>query len=193
MSDSSENSISTSDPPTPPPKRQKASTSTGKHKGARTHKGKEGEGMKGLGKKRREPSPSSASSGSDPNSPDDQYEKQKNSSKKVKLSHKPSPIDDSSHLCIFRRHYSDLVLAISSCLNTVANKLYFRNIISDEILNVVLEGRETSQNTASKLLLYVKRSIDLNPAVMFEFIDVVKGELSCEMITKKIKCESECT
>ena len=98
--------------------------------------------------------------------------------------------DGRSHLDIFRCHYSDLVLAISSCLNTVANKLYSRNIISDEILSRVLKDRETRQNIASNLLLCVKRNIDSNPAVLLEFVGVLKEEPSCDGITKKITSES---
>ena len=97
-----------------------------------------------------------------------------------------------SHMDIFRCHFSDLVLAISSCLNTVANKLYSRKIISDEILSRVLEGRETRQNMASNLLLCVKRNIDLNPAVLLKFMDILKEEPSCDGISKKIKSKSEC-
>ena len=195
MSDSSENSTSTSDPPTPPPKRQKASTSTGKHKGARTHKGKEGKG-----KKRREPSPSSASSGSDSNSPDHHYKstkecfkEQKIHSKRAKSSRKTDPLsrDGRSHLDVFQCHFHVLVSSISSCLNTVATKLYSRKLISDEVLSGILSCQGTEKNMASKLLLCVKRNIDSNPAVLLEFIDVLKEEPSCDGITKKITSESE--
>ena len=199
MSDSSENSTSTSDPPTPPPKRQKASTSTGKHKGARTHKGKEGEG-KGKGKKRRDPSPSSSPSGSDSNSPDHHHKstkecvkKQKIHSKKAKSSRQTDPLsrDGRSHLDVFQCHFRVLVSSISSCLNTVATELYSRKLISDEVLSGVLSCQGTEKNMASKLLLCVKRNIDSNPAVLLEFIDILKEEPSCDGITKKITSESE--
>ena len=194
---SSEDSTSTSDPPTPPPRRQKASTSTGKHKGARTHKVKEGEG-KGKGKKRREPSPSRASSGSDSNSPDHHHKsskecakKQKIHSKETKSSRKTEPPsqNERSHLDIFQCHYSNLVSSITPCLNTVANKLYSRKMISDEILSGVFDSHETRQSSASKVLLCVKRRVDSDPAVLFEFIDILKEEPSCDEIAKKITSE----
>ena len=112
------------------------------------------------------------------------------SSKKTSRNTDLSSQDGRSYLDIFRCHYSDLVLAISSCLKTVANKLYSRNIISDEILSGVLEGRETRQSISSNLLLHVKRNIDLNPAVLLEFVGVLKEEPSCDGITKKITSES---
>ena len=195
MSDSSENSTSTSDPPTPPPRRQKASTSTGKHKGARTHKGKEGEG-KGKGKKRREPSPSSASSGSDFNSPDHHHKSTKERVKKQKIRSKslsktePSSHNGRLHSDIFQHHFNDLVLSITSCLSTVARKLYSKQMIPDEVLSVVSSRQGTEQDMATKLLLYVKRNIDLNPAVLLEFIDVLQEESSCDGITKRITSES---
>ena len=195
MSDSSEDSTSTSDPPTPPPKRQKASTSTGKHKGARTHKGKEGEG-KGKGKKRREPSPSSASSGSDSNSPDHHHKSTKERVKKQKIRSKssrktePSSHNGRSHLDIFQHHFNDLVLSITSCLSTVARKLYSRQMIPDEVLSMVSSRQGTEQDMATKLLLCMKRNIDLNPAVLLKFIDVVQEESSCDEITKRITSES---
>ena len=187
MSDSSENSTSTSDPPTPPPKRQKASTSTGKHKGARTHKGKEGE-RKGKGKKRREPSPSSASSGSDSNSPDHKSTKLKRCVKKIKSSRKiePSSQDGPSHLNIFRQHYSDLVMSISHCLNTVADLLFSRNLISRELLRQVLDKHESNQNLASKVVFGVQDYIMLNPDDLIKFIRILKKESSCEEISKRI-------
>ena len=97
-----------------------------------------------------------------------------------------------SHMRIFQRHYSVLVSSITSCLNTVANELYSRNIISDEVLSGVLEGCETSQNKASNLLLCVKRNINSNPAVLLKFMNVLKEEPSCDGITKKITSETEC-
>ena len=74
----------------------------------------------------------------------------------------------------------------------MANKLYSRNIISDEILSSVIEGHETRQNKASNLLFCVKRNIDLNPAVMLKFMDILKEEPSCDEISKRIISESEC-
>ena len=181
MSASSEESTSTSDPPTPPPKRQKASTSTGKHKGARTHKVK-----KGKGKKRREPSPSSASSGSDSNSLD--RKSTKRCVKKTKSSRKtdPSSQDGRSHLNIFRLHYNDLVLSITPCLNTVANLLFPGNLISRELLRQVLDGRESDQKLASKVVFGVQDYIRLNPDDLIKFIDILKKESSCEVISKRI-------
>ena len=200
MSDIDSSEDSTSDPPTPPPRRQKASSSTGKHKGARTHKVKEGEG-KGKGKKRREPSPSSASSGSDSNSPDHHHKstkecvkkQQKIHSKKAKSSRKTDPLsrEGRSHLDVFQCHFRVLVSSISSCLNTVATELYSRKLISDEVLSGVLSCQGTEKNMASKLLLCMKRNIDSNPAVLLEFIDVLKEEPSCDGITKKITSELE--
>ena len=191
MSDSGENSTSTSDPPTPPPKRQKASTSTGKHKGARTHKGKEGEG-KGKGKKRREPSPLSASSGSDSNSPGHHHKSTKEcvkkQSKQIKSSRKtePSSQDGPSHLDIFQQHYSDLVVSITPCLNTVANLLFSRKFISGELQRQILTGHETDQKLASKVLLCVQDKITLNPDDLIKFIHILKKESSCDVISKRI-------
>ena len=178
-----------------PPKRQKASTSTGKHKGARTHKGKEGEG-KGKGKKRREPSPSSASSGSDSNTPDHHHKSTKERVKKQKFRSKssrktePSSHNGRSHLDIFQHHFNDLVLSITSCLGTVARKLYSRQMIPDEVLSGVSSRQGTEEDMATKLLLCMKRNIDLNPAVLLEFMDVLKEEPSCDGITKRITSES---
>ena len=192
----SEDSTSTSDPPTPPPRRQKASTSTGKRKGVRTHKVKEGEG-KWKRKKRREPSPSSASSGSDSNSPDYHHKSTKECVKKKKIRSKSSLITEPSshkgrsHLDIFHHHFNDLVLSITSCLSTVARKLYSRQMIPDEVLDEVLSCQGTKQDMASKLLLCVKRNIDLNPDVLLEFMDVLEEEPSCGEITKKITSESD--
>ena len=185
----SEDSASTSDPPTPPPRRQKPSTSTGKHKGARTHKVKEGEG-KGKWKKRRDPSPFSASSRSDSISPDLHHKSTKEFFKKqkVKSSHKtePSSQDGSSHSAIFQKHYSNLVMSISQCLNTVANLLFSGNLISSELLGQVLAGRETDQKLASKVVFGVQDYIRLNPDYLIKFIDILKKESSCEEISKKI-------
>ena len=193
---SSEDSTGTSDPPTPPPKRQKASTSTGpgKHKGARTHihKVKEGEG-KGKGKKRREPSPSSASSGSDSNSPDHCHKSTKERFKKLpknaksSRNPKPSSQDERSHLDIFQHHYSDLVLSITPCLNTVANLLFSRKFISGELQRQVLDGRETDQKIASKVLFCVQDKITLSPEYLIKFIDILKKESSCDVISKRIR------
>ena len=178
------------------PKRQKASTSTGKHKGSpRTHKGKEGEG-KGKGKKRREPSPSSASSGSDSNSPDHHHKSTKERVKEQKIRSKssrktePSSHNGRSHLDIFQHHFNDLVLSITSCLSTVARKLYSKQMIPDEVLSMVSSRQGTEQDMATKLLLCMKRKIDLNPAVLLKFIDVLQEEPSCDEITKRITSES---
>ena len=183
----SEDSTSTSDPPTLPPKRQKASTSTGKHKGARTHKVKD---------KRREPSPSSASSGSDSNSPDHHHKSTKECVKKQKKT-KPSREtalssqegSGRSHLDIFQHHYSELVRYIKSCLNTVADGLFSRMLIPDELQSQVLAGREIDQKMASKVLFCIKDRIKSDPAVLLEFVDVLKEEPSCDVITKKITSE----
>ena len=191
---SSEDSTSTSDPPTPPPKRQKASTSTRKHKGAHTHKVKEGEGE---GKKRREPSPSSASSGSDSNPPDHHHKSTKECVKKQKIHSKETkPSRETalssqegsrrSHLDIFQHHYSELVQYIKPCLNTVADGLFSRMLIPDELQSQVLAGREIDQKMASKVLFSIKGRIKSDPAVLLEFIDVLKEEPSCDGITKKI-------
>ena len=185
MSDSSENSTSTSDPPTPPPKRQKASTSTGKHKGTRTHKIKEGEG-KGKGKKRREPSPSSASSESDSNSPDHKSTKECVNKTKSSRKTESSSQDGRSHSNIFQQHYSDLVMSISHCLNTVADLLFSGNLISRELQRQILAGHESDQKLASKVVFGVQDYITLNPDDLIKFIDILKKESSCEVISKRI-------
>ena len=152
---------------------------------------------------RREPSPSSASSGSDSNSPDHHHKSTKECVKKRQNIHpkkakssrirKTDPLsrDGRSHLDVFQCHFRVLVSSISSCLNTVATELYSRKLISDEVLSGALSCQGTEKNMASKLLLCVKRNIDSNPAVLLEFIDVLKEEPSCDGITKKITSELE--
>ena len=90
---------------------------------------------------------------------------------------------------IFQAHYSTLVTRISSCLLNVATELFSKKIISDEVLSQMLANQGTEQEKTLKLLLHVKKIIDGTPSKLTDFIEVLKGEPTCEDIVTEMMSE----
>ena len=136
--------------PTPPtPKRSRRSParkSSGKKSCSRrqqqrekhSHRGRKG---KRKGKRKHVPSSSSASSSShdsaDSDSPDSNHiTSKKNKKMTSQLSITNSQGEDvkkSALFDIFRRHYSALVSMTSTCVHTITDKLFSKNLISEDV------------------------------------------------------------
>ena len=90
---------------------------------------------------------------------------------------------------IFQAHYSTLVTRISSCLLTVANELFSKKMISNEVQSQILANQGTEQEKTSKLLFHVKKMIDDTPSKLTDFIEVLQGERTCDDIVAKMTSE----
>ena len=87
---------------------------------------------------------------------------------------------------IIQKHYKQLVSTVSSCLQTVSNELFSKNLISEEVLGQILTDHDSAQTKASKMLLHIKGRIKCNPARFMEFIDILKEEPSCDDMVEEI-------
>ena len=182
---------------TPSPKRKKKSgTSYRRHKHGRQLK-------KNKGKRKRVSSSSSASSsGSCASTDSDSHDleiigittkkswKIPKKGKRHWHSKYSTSTPKENRMCgIFQAHYGTLVTLISSCLLNVATELFSKKIISDEVLNQILVNQGTEQEKTLKLLLHVKKIIDISPSKLMDFIEVLEGEPTCDDIVAKMMSE----
>ena len=100
-----------------------------------------------------------------------------------------SPPKENRTCGIFQAHYGTLVTRISSCLLTVANELFSKKMISNEVQSQILANQGTEQEKASKLLFHVKKIIDSTPSKLTDFIEVLVGEPTCDDIATEMMSE----
>ena len=90
---------------------------------------------------------------------------------------------------IFQAHYGTLVTRISLCLLTVANELFSKKMISNEVQSQILANQGTEQEKTSKLLFHVMKIIDGTPSKLADFIEVLQGEPTCDDIVTEMMSE----
>ncbi len=211
---SSEGSGSDTISPTPPPpKRRKppakqapATGKAGRGKHRYRHRGRKGK-RKSKGKKKYVTSSSTASSPSHDSTDSESPDTHQVTSKKVKLSkkavtkpsmspaHNPEDKVDKQHAlsAIFQRYYDSLVTTTGTCgVDTIANKLYSKNLISENVLGQVITGQDSDSIKASKVLYNVKERIKVDPGKLRTLVEVLKKEPVFDDLTKEITSEYNC-
>lgn len=87
---------------------------------------------------------------------------------------------------IFQKYYEQLNAITRSCPNTIANKLFSKNMISVEVLDQVITGQDSSGKKASTVLFSVCSQIQANPQKLLDFIEVLKEESIYDDIAREI-------
>lgn len=93
------------------------------------------------------------------------------------------------YLEIFQRHYGDLVTAIQSCPVSIADKLFSRKLVSDEVHGQVITS-QYERTHISRMVREIKNRISFAHDKLLEFIEVLEDEPSLENIAKQLKGKS---
>ena len=90
---------------------------------------------------------------------------------------------------IFRRHYNSLVTLTRTCVNTIADKLYSKSLISDDVLGQIITGHDADGTKASKLLYSVKQKLEVDPGKLRTLVEILREETVFDDLTKGIMSE----
>lgn len=93
-------------------------------------------------------------------------------------------------LNVFRKHYDSLVTMIQMCPQVITNKLFAKQIISDETLSKIITGCDSKMTKASTLLCDVRTHLKVDPEKLIDFVNILKEERSLDFLTAKMmgKC-----
>ena len=97
--------------------------------------------------------------------------------------------DSESQYQVFRNHYDLLVNTISSCPQSITNKLYSKDLISHEVLQRVSNVCIPESLRASILLQHLDATIKCDPTRLRTFLDVLMKEPTCASMAEEIACE----
>ena len=88
----------------------------------------------------------------------------------------PSSIDPEVAVVAFQSQRDVLLVAICSCLTTLANKLLAKFVISPEVLEKACHDRIVSRERAAYLLSCVQDRIKTEPADFVKVVDILESE-----------------
>ena len=173
---------------------------TGRHSRVKEKGKSRGRKRKGKKKKKRKyvsssssASSSSQSTSSESDTPDDDHDASRKRRKHFKMTSSKYSSKLSAknpELGILMKHYSELVTLISMCVDTIADKLFAKGLISSNLHDQIISGQDYDRKKASKVVKNVKKMIEVNCEKMSVFIDVLKEERSFDDLTAKIISES---
>lgn len=99
------------------------------------------------------------------------------------------PEQSASFFDIFQRHYSELATLIGTCVHTITNKLFSRNLISGDVQDQVATGQDPD---GRKALHNVKQTLKVDPGKLKMLVEVLREEPVFGNLTKAIMSESSC-
>ena len=88
----------------------------------------------------------------------------------------PRSIDPALAVAVFQSQQDVLLVAICSCLTTLANKLLAKFVITQEISEKARNSRNESRERASYLLSCVQDRIKTEPADFIKVVDILESE-----------------
>ena len=88
----------------------------------------------------------------------------------------PSSIDPEAAVVAFQSQRDVLLVAICSCLTTIASKLLAKFVISPEVLEKDCHDRIVSRERAAYLLSCVQERIKTEPADFVKVVDILESE-----------------
>ena len=77
----------------------------------------------------------------------------------------------------------------STCVTSIASKLFSKNLISDDVQDQVITGQESDGKRASKVLYAVTKQIKIDPRKLLTLVEVLQQERVFDDITKEITGE----
>ena len=88
----------------------------------------------------------------------------------------PNSIDPAVAAAAFRSQRDVLLVAICSCLTTLANKLFTKFVINSDTLEKACNERNGSRERATYLLSCVQDRIQTEPADFVKVVDILESE-----------------
>ena len=88
----------------------------------------------------------------------------------------PENIDPAVAVVAFQSQRDVLIVAICSCLTTLANKLLAKFVVTQEIFNKACNPRNESRERAAYLLSCVQDRIKTEPADFVKVVDILESE-----------------
>jgi hypothetical protein len=88
---------------------------------------------------------------------------------------------------VFQHHYGTLETIIQLCPDTIASKLFSKNLIPASVMTEVITGPYSVGKKASTLLVHVCTQLQANPEKVKHFIDVLREEPSFDHITEAMQ------
>ena len=179
---------------TPPlPKKRRKPVKSSSRSGSRycrvTHKRiRRGSGEGKQRRKRKYVSPSSSASSTSYDSGSDHVTSKRSFKKKKARS---SSRKSDRLYSIFQEHFDDLRSLIEMSLESMASKLFTKNLISSDVMNEIITSQQSAANKALVLLANVSSLVKKDSGKLLVLLEILKQEAAFDDITSKISGERE--